>query len=417
MAILKTEVRLVFPFSGTLPRILITQEFSAYNPTLVIRPLVFSWGLLMSNQAWESRDKYVALEGSALAAAGEAKTFAERSTCAETLKNLAEARNSAISTKFQRWRDLSSSAVPILALVVTGLTVILQTRQFHQTLTQQVQQFGITEKQQADAHEDTEWREALKTVSFADRRSSLVGAFAMQGFFNSPRYGYQAREIAGGLLANTANVSSFDEILTNMRDKTDRSNVTDMTALAQMLGFAQRAKYKTRDASSDATAPFLIEDVDEIDPNPQDFEHNPDQQRKVAAWEIDTVSQFLRQLWRDPNKNLSPKGLVLTGIVLENGNFDDLDFSKSNLNFGILYNATFRNARFDHAYLKDIFVRHVNLEGADFSGVNVVAGGRWEDTNWWSAKCVPQEMLDYLVRETKHSVSLKERTRLTGNCK
>ncbi|MGA1987272.1 MAG: pentapeptide repeat-containing protein [Candidatus Sulfotelmatobacter sp.] len=332
------------------------------------------------------------------------------------MKNLAEARNSAISTRLQRWRDISSSAVPILALVVTALTVILQTRQFRQTLTQQVEQFGRTERQQAEAHEDTEWREALKDVSFKDPRSSLVGAFAMQGFFNNPRYRDQAREIASGLLANTINVSSFDEILTNMRDKTDGSNLAHMTSLAQMLGFAQRAKHRMKGAASVTTAPFLTKDVDEIDPNPKDFEHNADQQLKVAAWEIDSVSQFLRQLWRDPNKGLSPQHYVLTGTVLENGDFDNLDFSGSHLDFGILYNATFRNVHFKDATLKDLFVRHVNLEGADFSGVSEVTGSRWEDTNWWRAKCVPPAMLEYLVQQTKHAVSQDDRMTLARNC-
>lgn len=371
----------------------------------------------MSNERQKSYDKYASLEAKALSEAEQAATIELRSKSAETLKNISEARNSAATTKFRRWSDLSSSAVPILALLVTALTVILQTRQFHQTLTQQVDQFGRTERQQAEAHENSEWREALKAVSFTDRRSSLVGAFAMQGFFDSPRYGNQAREIAAGLLANTANVSSFDEILTNMRDKTDESNLTHITALAQMLGFAERAKYRMTGAASDATAPFLIEDVDEIDPNPEDFEHSPDQQLKVAAWKIDSTSQCLRQLWRDQKKKLSPRGSVLTGAVLENGAFDNLDFSGSHLDFGTFYNATFRNARFNAATLKDLFVRHVNMEGADFAGVSVVSGSRWEDTNWWSAKCVPPKMLDYLVEQTKHAVSSEDRTRLTGSCK
>jgi hypothetical protein len=202
-----------------------------------------------------------------------------------------------------------------------------------------------------------------------------------------------------------------------MRDKTDESNLTHITALAQMLGFAERAKYRMTGAASDATAPFLIEDVDEIDPNPEDFEHNPDQQLKVAAWKIDSTSQCLRQLWRDQKKKLSPRGSVLTGAVLENGAFDNLDFSGSHLDFGTFYNATFRNARFNAATLKDLFVRHVNMEGADFGGVSVVSGSRWEDTNWWSAKCVPPKMLDYLVEQTKHAVSSEDRTRLTGSCK
>ncbi len=92
-----------------------------------------------------------------------------------------------------------------------------------------------------------------------------------------------------------------------------------------------------------------------------------------------------------PKRKLSPKGYVLTGTVLENGDFDNLDFSGSHLDFGILYNATFRNVHFERATMKDLFVRHVNLEGVDFSGVTVVEGSRWEDTNWWRARCVPRE--------------------------
>lgn len=304
----------------------------------------------------------------------------------------------------------------ILAVVVTGLALMLQTRQFHQTISQQVEQFGRTEKQQAEAHEDTEWREALKSVSFNDPRSSMIGAFAMQGFFNSPRYSQHAREIASGLLANTKNVSDFDEILTEMREKTDASNMTHMTVVAQMLGYEQRSKYKMKGAASDADTPFLMKVVDEIDPNPNNLEHNPDLQVKIAAWEIDSISQFLCQLWRDRNKKLSPVNQVLTGTVLENCDFDNLDFSNSHLDFGILSDATFRNVRFQNATFRDLFVHHIKLEGADFSGVTEFSGSRWEDTNWWLAKCVPEKMLNYLILQTKHVVAPADRAKLVGNC-
>ena len=239
----------------------------------------------------------------------------------------------------------------------------------------------------------------------------------MQGFFSSPRYGNRAREIAGGLLVNVANVSSFDAILKEMQEETDRSNFVHLTSVAQMLGFAQRAKHHIKGAASDINTPFLIQDVDEIDPNPQDFERNQDQQLKVAAWKIDTASAFLLELWRAPDKQFTPSGEVLRGAVLENGDFDNLDFSRTHLDFGILYNATFRNVRFNQATLKDVFVRHVNLQGADFGGIATFSGSRWEDTNWWQSKCVPKELLDYLVRETKHTVSQEERTSLIENCK
>src|SRR2546429_8242661 len=57
---------------------------------------------------------------------------------------------------------------------------------------------------------------------------------------------------------------------------------------------------------------------------------------------------------------------------------------------------------FDGATLKDTYLRKVALDDADFSGVKVYSGSKWEDSNWWDAKCIPQPLLDYLLEADSH---------------
>src|SRR5882762_5771043 len=217
-------------------------------------------------------DKYSALEASAL-------TLEDKAKSAEILKNLADARNSdemlriqllqLKTTKFATWVPLLT---PICTLIGTTITVVVQNKQLNTTLREQRQQSESVATLQRDASEDAQWREALKSVSF------VLGAFAMQGFFRSPRYGSQARAIASALLTDIPNVNAFDEVLSRIRDNTTGTNFTDLRVVAQMLGFAQRARFHMKGAAE---------------------------------------------------------------------NFDGLNFTRANLNFAILYNASSKGANFN----------------------------------------------------------------------
>jgi Pentapeptide repeats (8 copies) len=362
-------------------------------------------------------ENYARLERIALDQAMEFATIEDRARAAEILKNLAEARNSARGARLNRMQFAATTIIPFLALIVTAATIVVQNRQFHKTLAHEADEFKEGQTLQRDAGEDAQWRDALKLVSFRNTQSAQLGALAMQGFFESKRYETQARQVARTLLIDISNVAVFDEILWNMRERTNAKNFTDLSVVAQMLGYAQRKTYHIVGAASKSNTPFLIAVVDEIDPDPHDIEHNRDQQIKVAAWEIDTASEFMRGLWKNSDKNLSPAGLTLTATILENGDFDGLSFSGTDLSFGILSNATFRNAHFVKADLKQLYVRRGRLEGADFNGVTSFEGSRWEDSNWWEAKCIPHDMLNYLVTADHHAISVEDRTRLTDGCK
>ena len=357
-------------------------------------------------------DKYGDLEALALDQAQQSSSLADRAKSVEMLKNLADARNSHQLLEAQR-KQISATVVatwaPMLTVVATVIVAAV-------TLVYQG-------KLQREGSEDTQWREALKSVSFADQASSTAGIFAMQGFFSSPRYSAQARTIASVLLTNVANVNAFDEVMSRMGVHTDASNFEDLTSIAQTLGFAERARFHIDGAASSEKAPFLTADVTAIEVNLKDLEHDSEQQKRVSSWEIDSASQTLRRVWTNSNldKRLKPTGWTLTGIVLENANlkdakFDDLDFTKANFNYGILYNASFRGAHFNGATLKDVYVSKVFLDGADFSGVTVYDGSRWEGSNWWNAKCVPQSLLDYLLTVDSHPLTQQEKSGIVSNC-
>src|SRR5260370_11904363 len=88
----------------------------------------------------ERSERYSSLEAQVLAYAQDAKTIDERAKCAEILKNIADAQNAATDSRFQRWREISTSAVPLLALLVTAATVLVHAPEFTTTQVQHATQ-------------------------------------------------------------------------------------------------------------------------------------------------------------------------------------------------------------------------------------------------------------------------------------
>jgi hypothetical protein len=346
-------------------------------------------------------DKYSAIEAHAL-------TLDDKAKGAEILKNLADVRNSYEMLRIQRLQLKTtkfSAQVPMWAFIGTILLSV-STLFYQSTL-------------QRDASEDEQWREALKSVSFKDPLSSQISALSMQGFFSSRRYGSQAREIASILLTNVPNVNAFDEVMERMGPAhTDSTNFGDLVGIGQMLGLTQRARFHIQGAASRENTPFLMEAVSAIEANPKNLD-DKEQQTRVAAWQLDTTSSTLRNVWtnNDPQKRLSPAAdQSLQAVVLENANFEDLDFTGAHFNWGILYNASFKRAHFNRATLRDVYIYKVALDDADFSGVTVYDGSRWENSNWWDAKCIPQQMLDYLLKVDPHPLTLEAKSKLVSNC-
>jgi len=336
----------------------------------------------------------------------------EKAKLAETLKNVADARSSNELVRIKRSQLRTTAFAAWIAIIgVVALAFV--------SISEQRKQSERPAVLQREANEDAQWREALKSVSFRDPASSQMGVLAMQEFFGSPQYSSQARSIAALLLPNVSNVYAFDEVLSTMGPPhTDRGNYHHLTGIAQMLGFDQRAKFHISGAASKKNTPFLMESLGAIKANPKDLDRDKEQQTRVAAWELDTVSRTLRSVWtdKDPQKRLSPSGWQLSGAVLENASFDGLDFTETDFSLGILFNSSFKRTHFDGATLKDTYLRKVALDDADFSGVKVYSGSKWEDSNWWDAKCIPQPLLDYLLEADSHRVTEETKSKLVATC-
>jgi hypothetical protein len=348
----------------------------------------------------------------------EALNLVKQSADLETLsKGVEVAKTSAEAAKAYSRSDrilVWVAAISPFATVLVALAAILvqnvqnqrsldaQRQQVQDTIKQQAIEGARTATMQRETSEDAQWRDALKLVSLRDSNSSAIGAFAMQGFFDSKRYGPQALTIASTLLTNVSNVKAFDAVFIRICAKVkDSTNLADVIALAQSLGLAQRAKYHITGAASSSNTPFLIEHVDRIYLGTERMPQSSERQVQTSAWELDTTSHYLSSLWRKSDHSLSPAKIDLTGVVLENAhstteNFNNLDFSGVNFQFAILYNASFENANFRDTKLIDTYLRNVYLSGADFSGATDFAGSRWEGTNWWLAKCISPGLLKYL---------------------
>jgi hypothetical protein len=88
---------------------------------------------------------------------------------------------------YRRSRFIATTLIPILSVVITAAPLMFQAMQFRKNTDAQARQ-----------SEDEKWREAMRIVSLADPKSSLVGAMAMQSFFHSDpeRFGKQSQIVA-----------------------------------------------------------------------------------------------------------------------------------------------------------------------------------------------------------------------------
>jgi hypothetical protein len=57
-------------------------------------------------------------------------------------------------------------------------------------------------------------------------------------------------------------------------------------------------------------------------------------------------------------------------------------------------------------------VSNVALDGADLSGVEDFAESKWEKSNWWKAKCISKELLEYLE---KNDATVSPEDKRAGN--
>jgi len=159
--------------------------------------------------------------------------------------------------------------------------------------------------------------------------------------------------------------------------------------------------------------PFLQYDVVAIDPNPDYKSEGKPMEDKVIAWELETVSHGLSNLWEDLHL---PVGKALRSVTFENASFQGLDFSKADLARSILYRANFRNAIFQGADLSNASLRDVCLDGADLSAITNFAGSTWKNSNWKAASKISPELHQYLERNYSNQGSSSDSAEFGMGC-
>lgn len=320
-----------------------------------------------------------------------AKTITEkRKMMKETEKIQLDAKEVSREYRFGRTKHWASMVTPLLAVAMTMLTLYNQSQQFKETA-----------KLQTDANEESQWRDAIKNLSMKDARTTLLSAFSMHAFFDSPPHANQARTIAATLLPHVDISDGFDNIFFDILDMTNTSNQVHVVAIGKTLFNLQLDLFHVN-ALANRPAQVDFQTLREMlgDDDPPDFIRKDSDSRREAgarAWMLDSVSDGLSGLWMN-NKSTAPRGLDLGGVVFEDGQFNGLDFSNTNLQGGALYNADFKRANFAGATFTRKLVSKVTLDGADLSGVKDFAESHWEDSNWWKAKCISKDLLEYLEK-------------------
>ncbi len=241
-------------------------------------------------------------------------------------KAVAERRQSAI-------RFWSATLLPAFAFLVTALTFLWQIEQGKET---------------ARAQADSQWRSAVEKIG-PIAQPAAVGALEMKSFFASD-YAKESRPVAAALLVSVDDPSIFDDVYFDLVKDTTQQNDWDLIALARALTSRLKAK---RDSCIAARA----KDRTLADPSlghfldaPQDFCDDQSDLDKIDAdmQKLDSVSEGLITLWRNPTRKMKPGGEDLEAIAFLNGNYDGLDFRRASLSGSGFYGqCSLEDASFD----------------------------------------------------------------------
>jgi uncharacterized protein YjbI with pentapeptide repeats len=138
---------------------------------------------------------------------------------------------------------------------------------------------------------------------------------------------------------------------------------------------------------------FLHHDVNAIETNPDPDHLDAAARDRIIAWELDSVSGQLSNLWM--GKKFKPE-MGLSYIVLEDNSFSGVDFSRCDFTGSILYDAKFDKSIFKGANLTNASLRNLIVDGANFGEVSNFTGSSWQGTRWWTAEKISPELCTYL---------------------
>src|SRR6266436_661527 len=150
---------------------------------------------------------------------------------ASTWKAVAEAEKvemeTANTSKIARFEKLKFWVPIVVSLVGTGALVF--------TLIFQVFQFRENARLSKETAEDTQWREMLNRAKVTDGPEGVFAVTLLKSFFDSDRYGSQAREIATAILGHMGDESVFDMLFPDLIARTRWWNLKDVSIISKQL--------------------------------------------------------------------------------------------------------------------------------------------------------------------------------------
>jgi Pentapeptide repeats (8 copies) len=300
------------------------------------------------------------------------------------------------TSRFRRWSESFASAIgpslPSAAAALTAIALLCQVVVTYRTAMLQNKTSTLVANTDAQIKEDSQWRDAMKSVTLASPDGALVGAFEMESFFGSQAHGENARSIASTLLPAIDDTAGFDVVFFDLQHRI--SPILNEQAVARatryteiqidLIGIGRMVANRARDLCQKAT-PTGCDTNDTGSPAFRRFVSSPGKVVKefsdlklalAQSWELDSVGHGLAALWAGQRKQLDPETVDLSGVVLAGVDLTNTNFSQANLKGALLWNS--------------------NFTGADLSKVEKFAGSDWQDTNWWKAKAISCDLVRYL---------------------
>jgi len=296
-------------------------------------------------------------------------------------KAAAEARNEIVGSDVRFW---ATTLTPLVSVLIAVLALIFQGYQF-----------GQDQVSKSRAQEDTDWREAMKSLNYDSPDHQLATAMSMKSFFDIARYGEQARAVAASTLPAATNVGGFDSVWFAMLSRSDLQNQIDLVDVAQKVALSAWQRWEALAGDGQkryevGTLPFVKTRVNSISPKDAEF--------SVDAWKLGSISKGLVDLWTGKtgkkDGKASPQEQDLSSIVLEN--VEDKDLSQVNFTGANLTHAALSHVAFHGSVIDRVkFDGAVILDGVDFGGVTHFEMSSWKCVDWRKAK-LSKELQKYL---------------------
>jgi hypothetical protein len=323
----------------------------------------------------------------------------------------------------QAWGTVITSSTAAFAIVISFFALEFQFYQFRKSSAQQEEQFEKNSEEQREATQTSQWREALKNLSFTDDSAVLSSAVQMQSFFSYPPYSAQSRSVAAMLLPYVTSGPGFDSVVDQMRATSNARNQKDMISIAQSVVDEDWDLYTQAGGRGKPFADFLEDPTGVISEGTQfaprvknassatenqserDRHDNPLKLALTCSYNADTISRALARLWRE-NKETNPgiANVSLSGIVIENANLQKVIFSGANLEATQINKSDLSDGDFSSTE-----GRNTNLDRAILVNIAEFKGSNWSGTRWWHAETLGCSLADYLHREFPPSSQEVER--------